>query len=185
MITGERVRLRAIHREDLPLFLTWINDPEVRSNLLFNNPVSIHQEEKWFSGMLARHEDEQPLTIEVRTEADWQTAGNTGFMSINRHESSAEVGIFIGDKRFWNQGYGTEAMRLMVSHGFNDLNFHRIFLHVFDTNPRAVRSYEKVGFQHEGRLREARYLEGRYVDVLVMSILKSEWVQIEKDREDE
>jgi RimJ/RimL family protein N-acetyltransferase len=144
MITGERVRLRAIHREDLPLFLTWINDPEVRRNLLFNNPVSIHQEEKWFSGML----------------------------------------IFIGDKRFWNQGYGTEAMRLMVSHGFNDLNFHRIFLHVFDTNPRAVRSYEKVGFQHEGRLREARYLEGRYVDVLVMSILKSEWVQIEKDREE-
>ena len=183
MITGDHVRLRAMRREDLPLFVEWINDPEVRRNLLFNNPLSIHQEEKWFTDTLACHVDEQPLTIEIKTEQGWQLAGNTGFMGINRHASSAEIGIFIGDKRFWNQGFGTEAMRLMVAHGFNDLNFHRIFLHVFETNPRAVRAYEKVGFTHEGRYREARYLEGHYVDVLIMSILKSEWNQLETKRE--
>ena len=183
MITGEHVRLRAMHREDLPLFVEWINDPEVRRNLLFDNPLSIHQEEKWFNETLALPVDEQPLTIEIHTDQGWQPVGNTGYIDINRHEGSAEVGIFIGDKRFWNQGFGTEAMRLMVAHGFNDLNFHRVFLHVFETNPRAVRAYEKVGFQLEGRMREARYLEGRYVDVLGMSILKSEWNQPDKDRE--
>ena len=173
-----------MRREDLPLFVEWINDPEVRRNLLFDNPLSTHQEDKWFAETLTRHVDEQPLTIEIHTDQGWQPAGDTGFMDINRHEGSAEIGIFIGDKRFWNQGFGTEAMRLMVAHGFNDLNFHRVFLHVLETNPRALRAYEKVGFQNEGRMREARYLEGRYVDVLLMSILKSEWKQLEKDREE-
>jgi RimJ/RimL family protein N-acetyltransferase len=174
-----------MRREDLPLFVKWFNDPEVRRNLLITAPMSIHQEERWFETTLARHIDEHPLTIEVQTDAGWEPAGNTGFMAVNRQEGSAEVGIFIGDQRFWNQGFGTEAMQLMVNHGFNDLNLHRIFLQVFDSNPRAIRAYEKVGFQHEGRLREAHFLEGRHVDVLVMSILKHEWEKPQENSEDE
>lgn len=110
--------------------------------------------------------------------------GNTSFMNINRREGSAEIGIFIGEKHFWDQGYDSEAVRRMVMHGFNDLNLHRIYLNVFETNPRAVRAYERVGFQHEGRLREAHYLKGRYIDVLLMSILKNEWKRLEKNKEE-
>ena len=81
----------------------------------------------------------------------------------------------IGAKQHWDQGYGSEALGLMVQHGFGTLNLNRISLRVFADNPRAMRSYEKAGFVQEGRLREAHYHDGAYVDVLVMSMLRSEW----------
>jgi hypothetical protein len=81
------------------------------------------------------------------------------------------VGIFIGEKTLWNKGYGTEAMRLLLRHGFETLNLNRICLRVFETNPRAVRSYEKAGFMLEGRERQGMYKDGQYIDVLMMSIL--------------
>jgi len=66
-------------------------------------------------------------------------------------------------------------MRLMAGYGFGNLNLNRIYLQVFETNPAGIRCYEKAGFKHEGRLREARYHEGHYIDVLMMSILKNDW----------
>jgi RimJ/RimL family protein N-acetyltransferase len=81
----------------------------------------------------------------------------------------------IGDKTYWNRGYGTEAVRLVAKHGFNTLNLNRIFLHVFENNPRAIRAYEKAGFSHEGRKRQAEFKDGKYIDVLVMSMLRNEF----------
>lgn len=181
MIIGERVRLRAIEREDLPLFARWLNDPEVRENLLLYLPLSIPQEEKWFEENLKKHVDEQPLGIEIYIKQKWQLIGNTSFFDIDRREQSAEVGIFIGEKQHWGKGYGGEAMRLMANHGFKDLNLNRIYLQVFETNQRGIRSYEKAGFKHEGRLREARFQNGRFIDTLMMSILKSEWIDEQKN----
>ena len=63
----------------------------------------------------------------------------------------------------------------MLKHGFENLNLHRLWLRVFKNNQRAIRSYEKAGFTLEGKFREAQYLEGKYVDVMIMSMLYSEW----------
>lgn len=175
MIIGERVRLRGMEKEDLPVFVRWFNDPEVRRNLLIVQPLSMGQEEKWYADMLNRPVEEHPLCIEIKQGEDWILIGNMGFMRIDQHDRSAEIGISIGEKQYWNKGYGTDAMRLMVGHGFENLNLHRIYLQVFETNPRGRRCYEKAGFSVDGRLREARFLEGEYVDVFIMSILKSEW----------
>jgi RimJ/RimL family protein N-acetyltransferase len=93
---------------------------------------------------------------------------------VNR---SAEVGIFIGDKPSWNQGYGREAMRLMLKHAFETLNLNRVYLRVFAENARGIKAYEHAGFQHEGCQRQACYQEGHYQDVLMMSVLRQEWDQ--------
>ena len=175
MLYGKCVRLRAIEKEDLPHFVAWLNDPEVRQHLQMYQPLSMAQEEEWFKGILQRSLDEQPLVIEVKIDDGWQPVGNVGLFGINHSDHSAEIGIFIGEKTFWSQGYGTEAMRLMLKHGFEDINLNRIFLQVYETNPRGQRAYEKVGFVLEGRMRQARYLQGRYIDVLLMSVLRSEW----------
>lgn len=167
--------MRAVEKDDLPQFVEWLNDPEVRRNLLIYQPLSMVQEEKWYEDMLKRPIDAQPLCIDVENAKNWEHAGNISFFDINLHDQSAEIGIFIGRKDFWNHGYGCEAMQLMVEHGFRNLNLNRIYLHVFESNPGGIRCYEKAGFQHEGRLREARYHEGHFIDVLLMSILKSEW----------
>ncbi|MDP2964757.1 MAG: GNAT family protein [Pelolinea sp.] len=180
MIIGKRVRLRAIEKDDLPRFVAWLNDPEVRRNLLLYQPLSMGQEEQWYADILKENVDEQPLCVDVEVGENWEPAGNISLIELNQHDRSAEIGIFIGRKDFWNKGYGCEAMRLMIGHGFNDLNLNRIFLRVYETNPNGVRCYEKAGFKHEGRLREAHYHEGRYIDMLMMSILKSEWIETEK-----
>jgi diamine N-acetyltransferase len=175
LIYGERIRLRAIEREDLPLFVNWLNDPEVSVGLLHYLPFSFADEEQWFSEMQKSPVDEHPLVIEVQQEEKWLPIGDCGFFKIDWRCRSGEVGILIGEKRFWNQGYGTEVMCLLLRHGFNTLNLNRICLDVFENNPGAIRSYEKAGFFHEGRKRQAMYKNGEYIDVLQMSVLKSEW----------
>jgi RimJ/RimL family protein N-acetyltransferase len=63
----------------------------------------------------------------------------------------------------------------LVKHGFQTINLNRIYLRVLETNPRAIRAYEKAGFTHEGRQRQADFRDGRYIDLLVMSMLRSEF----------
>ena len=179
MLEGERVRLRAVEKSDLPAFVGWLNDAEVRCNLKLLAPLSMGQEESWYADVLSQPVIAQPLGIEIQDGDQRILIGNISFMNINQTDRNAEVGIFIGEKHYWNQGYGTEAMRLMLQHGFETLNFERIYLRVYETNPRGLRSYEKTGFTEEGRLRNHHYLEGRYIDVIIMGILKDEWFKKE------
>ena len=175
MLLGDSVRLRAIEREDLPLFVTWLNDPEVRHYLTIYGPLSQTQEMKWFEEILTHPVAEQPLMIETLVDGTWKPLGDIGFLNLDQHSCNAELGLFIGEKDFWDKGIGTKAISLMLDYGFNALNFHRIYLRVFEPNKRGIHCYEKVGFRHEGSMREAHFLDGEYVDVLFMSILREEW----------
>nr|WP_206076217.1 GNAT family protein [Marinitoga lauensis] len=74
-----------------------------------------------------------------------------------------------------NNGYGTEAMKLLVNFIFDEMNINKVKLHVFSFNKRAIRSYEKVGFKVEGVLREQIFREGKYHDEIIMGILRREW----------
>jgi RimJ/RimL family protein N-acetyltransferase len=180
MIIGHRIRFRAIERGDLPTFVTWLNDPEVQQGISLHHPFSQAEEENWYEGMIKHPIDEHVMGIEVREtepeagEEQWKLIGNLAFNEIDWRNRAAEFGIMIGDKKYWNRGYGTEAVLLLVNHGFNTLNLNRIFLRVFENNPRAIRAYEKAGFVHEGRLRQAEFRDGKYIDVLMMSRLKDE-----------
>lgn len=194
MITGERIRFRGVERADLPVFVKWLNDPEVRQGILIHHPFSQAEEENWYEEMLKRPIDEHVLGIEVRlsseqtretpapdVEEHWKLIGSLAFTNFDWRNRSSEFGIMIGVKTYWNQGYGTEAVRLLVRHGFDTLNLNRIFLHVFENNPRAIRAYEKAGFVREGRLRQAEFTDGKYIDILVMSILKDDYLVLETD----
>lgn len=175
MIYGERIRLRALERSDLELFVKWLNDPEVTRGLSHVAPLSFAAEENWFEGMLKRPIHEQPLMIDVHLGEEWLPVGDLGFSTIDWRVGSAEFGIVIGEKAYWDQGYGSEAIRLLLGHGFGTLRLNRICLRVYATNERARRAYQKIGFQEEGLMRQAEYREGRYLDVIWMSVLKSEW----------
>jgi RimJ/RimL family protein N-acetyltransferase len=94
---------------------------------------------------------------------------------VNR---SAMVGIVIGEKEYWNQGYGQDAMRLLLDYGFNLLNLNSIMLGVFAFNERAIASYRKVGFKEIGRRRQARIVAGRKYDVVLMDILAEEFESV-------
>ena len=175
MIYGQRIRLRGIERSDVPQFKEWLNDPEVIEGLAMYLPLSLAEEEQWFDGLSHRDPVERPLSIEMKQGRGWRLIGNLGFFNLEWTNRCAELGIFIGDKSVWNKGFGSESVRLLLRHGFETLNLNRVYLRVYSTNPRARRSYEKVGFVLEGTLREAVYRHGEYADIHVMSVLRSEW----------
>ncbi len=187
MIYGEHIRFRSDERSDIPQFVQWLNDPEVLRFLSVNDSVSMASEEQWFESMLKRPFIEQPYAIEVRcsngegSPETWKLIGNCGFMDVNWKARSAEVGLFIGDKSCWNKGYGTEVMRLLLRIGFETWNLNRIFLRVDEANKGGIRAYEKAGFVHEGRQRQANFYDGMYGDILFMSVLRSEWKREEQN----
>lgn len=182
MIYGERIRLRAAEREDVKKFYIWINDPEVTLHLSLYLPMSMADEERWFDSLAKRDQSEKPLVIEIRDGDDWKMIGNCGVFGIEPANRLSELGIMLGEKDEWNKGYGTETMSLLLRHCFETLNLNRVFLHVYAENLRAIRAYEKAGFAVEGRLREAVYKHGRYDDVIVMSVLRSEWTVRKKEK---
>lgn len=176
MILGERVRLRGLDKQDLPICVVWLNDPDVRQGLNRYLPLSIDQEESWYKDISSHPPEEMPMIIEISDKKDsWIPIGCTSFVNYLPRDRSAEFGVFIGEKKYWQQGYGNEVTRLMLKHGFNNLNLHRIYLRVFETNPRAIRCYENVGFIHEGRMRQGVFQDGKYIDILLMSVLYPEW----------
>lgn len=175
MIFGQRIRLRALERTDIPRCTAWINDAEVIENLLIYVPMSLDMEEDWYEGLKKSHPAERPLAIEVNSSDGWVHIGNVGLHNIDWKSRLAELGILIGEKAYWNRGYGREAVRLMTDYGFREINLNKVFLQVYATNPRGIRAYEHAGFVVDGRLRQDIYKNGRYIDVLIMSVLRSEW----------
>ncbi|NPV07934.1 MAG: GNAT family N-acetyltransferase [Anaerolineae bacterium] len=171
---GSLVRLRPVTREDLPRYVEWIADPEVRRHLNFYRPLSLEDEEHWFE-RLRGDGGQEVFAIET---LEGRHIGGIGLHGIHTRYRLAEAGIFIGAKECWGRGYGTDAMRLLLAFAFDQLNLHRVFLNVHSDNLRALRSYEKCGFVLEGTLRQAAYKDGRYWDVHVMAVLKDEFERI-------
>ena len=90
----------------------------------------------------------------------------------------AFVGIGIGNRNDWSKGYGSDAMKIILRFAFTELNLRRVTLNVFEYNPRAIRSYEKTGFRHEGRMRNALLRNGKRWDMFYMGILREEWMEM-------
>jgi RimJ/RimL family protein N-acetyltransferase len=175
MITGERVRLRAIEEDDLPRYVKWFNDPEMIQGLNQFIPMSLKEEQQWFEDMLKREPIERSLAIEIKKGDEWLHVGGCGLFDFDHRARRAEFGITIGEKKYWDQGFGTEATQLILGFGFETLNLERIGLCVFEDNERALHVYEKIGFVVEGKLRKHRFHDGKYYDTILMSILREEW----------
>lgn len=169
---GELIRLRAREEEDEPLLFTWFNDPEVTQFLTLRYPLS-HAKERMF---IERNSDiaYANASFAVVRKDTGELIGGVSLEQASPENRSAVLGITIGDKSHWDGGYGTDTMRTVSRFGFEMMNLHRIELDVYADNARAVRCYEKVGYQLEGRLRDAVFKFGRYQDVLRMSVLEGE-----------
>jgi diamine N-acetyltransferase len=175
LIIGEKVQLRPIKRDDLPRFVEWFADPEVRHYLLMYLPFSLAQEERWFEKLLERLERQEEVMLGIETIEEGVHIGNLGLHDIDWKNRNAELGIAIGEKSYWGQGYGTDAIRTLLRLAFQEMNLHRVFLRVDEDNARGIRCYEKAGFQKDGILRDATFKEGIYYNQHIMSILQSEF----------
>lgn len=174
MLKSEHVVLTPLTPADLPLMFDWIND---REQVLFNapyKPISEGQHERWFEAIQQRND---VVIFGIRLLDTDKLIGSCQLHGLNWVHRSAELQIRIGEVSARRQGYGTQAVRLLLDFAFKDLNLHRVYLHVFSTNAAAIRVYEKVGFVREGLLRQAAHIDGEYIDVQVMGILREEYVK--------
>jgi RimJ/RimL family protein N-acetyltransferase len=108
-------------------------------------------------------------------EAGTEFIGHCALFNVNSTAHICELGITVGDKKFWGKGYGSESIRLLVQYAFRYQNFRKVWLHVHAANERAVRAYQSCGFVEEGRLRAHVWSDGAYDDVLLMGLLREEW----------
>ena len=170
ILRGARVVLRPLATGDLRRCVKWFSDPQVTQFLGRNAPVTLAEEERWFRDYL-RRADEQIFAIEV----EGKHVGNLGLHKVDRVHRKADLGIVIGEPTYWSRGYGSEALRAALAYGFDHLGLNKVSLDVLEDNVRALRSYEKCGFVREGVHREDVFKDGRFLNVVRMSILAREF----------
>jgi len=167
---GEKCYLSPIDLDDLPKYMEWLNSEELFKYLLVGTSVISTETEK---EALIRLSKEHVYGI-IEKEKN-QLIGNVGLVSINHIHKSAELGIFIENKYYQNNGYGTEALRLLVDYAFRILGIENIMLRVFDYNERAKKSYEKVGFKKIGVRRHSHYYNNERHNEIYMDIVKEDF----------
>jgi RimJ/RimL family protein N-acetyltransferase len=171
LLRGEHVELTAVRDGDRERLFEWINDREEMLHNAGYAPVHERDHAAWFETIRSRP---NVVIFAIRTVAGGELIGTCQLLNINPRHATAELQIRIGATAVRGKGYGTEAVRLLLSHAFRDLGLQRVQLHVFANNKPAIRAYEKAGMQHEGVLRSAAFIDGVRCDVLVMGILRDE-----------
>jgi RimJ/RimL family protein N-acetyltransferase len=181
MIRGERVWLRPSERTDVELFIRWLNDAETASFLALRSPLSLAGEERWVERMLESQGKDGYHFVICRLDDD-QPIGATNLMEIDWVNGNAGVGIMIGEKALWGQGYGTDAMDALLDFAFGQLRLERIWLEVHAGNDRGVRSYQKSGYVLEGTQRRAHFRDGDFHDVHRMAIIRDDWTALPRPK---
>ncbi|MTJ82042.1 MAG: GNAT family N-acetyltransferase [Telmatospirillum sp.] len=168
MICGALVSLGPILPADFPLLFRWSDDLDAaKLNEAYRPAVWKSQEELWFN----RGNDPTRVFFAIRRIGATQIIGYVQILNIDPIHRSAMLGIRIGDACDRGRGFGTEAMLLAIDYCWKHLNLSRIGLTVFENNPRAVALYARLGFATEGVLRRAIFIDGRWLDVIVMGLL--------------
>ena len=169
-LIGKKCYLSPIDVNDVEKFTEWLNDMELLKYFsLYPNIISLENERETLIKLSKEH---NYSIIDSETN---ELIGNCGFFDIDQINHTAEIGIFIGNKTFWNKGYGTEALSLLIDYGFKALNFHNIMLRVYENNRGAVRCYGKIGFKIIGKRREALHRDLETQNILYMDILSNDF----------
>jgi len=172
-IEGTSVVLRHHRLADLPDVRRWYRDPEIARLTRYSlRPMSDEEIDRFFHGRLMSPES-VAYAIEVRETGRF--IGLTTFSNLDPDNGSVLFHISIGEPDAWGNGYGTEATELMLWLAFERIGLHRVALSVFSFNERAIRSYERAGFELEGRARDAIMRDGQRWDEVNMAVLAPEW----------
>jgi diamine N-acetyltransferase len=174
-IRGVKVGLGPLTREHLPIFTRWENDFSIG----------------FFSGTPMRPRSLEAITAHLEEDLKGESRDRVGFIiydlatlkpigdvllrDIWPVQSTAEMGITLGEKAYWGKGYGTEATSLILDFAFHALGLHNVMLRTADYNERAIRAYLRAGFKEFGRRRESWKIGGRAYDTVYMECLATEF----------
>lgn len=173
MLAGERVVLRALQRTEVTLAAAWELDPatwrlSMDSAYLPRTPADLlkdYDEGKAFrSG---------PSQVFFAVDVDGRPVGGVSLWGIDLHNRRAHLGITIAAEAR-GKGYGTDAILVLLRYAFRDRGLHRVQLEVLADNSQALAAYRRAGFVEEGRTRQDAWVDGRFVDQVVMGVLRTD-----------
>lgn len=165
------ITLRLMNEGDTDLIIRWRNTEFVRRNFIYRKPFTRQGHEIWIREMIDTGKAVQFIICVKNT---GKPVGSVYLRDIDRVHRKAEYGIFIGEKEALGRGFGTQAARLMIRYGLEELNLHKLMLRVLAENLPARKSYEKAGFVEEAYLKDEVFLENQYKDVIYMAVIREE-----------
>jgi RimJ/RimL family protein N-acetyltransferase len=173
LLRGTKVRLTALSRDDAATIAGWSGD--VGYLRLQDTNLALPKSQAQIAADLEPEKSSNTIVFAIRTVADGALIGTIGFYEIEWANQGAWLGMGIGARDAWGQGYGTEALHLALQYAFDELNLHRITLTVIAYNERAIALYEQAGFRREGVFREFGQRDGRRYDMVLYGLLRPEW----------
>ena len=174
LLQGERVRLRPLHEDDLAELERWWNDPV--ETVLQSNKV-LPRPDGWASGLIRAWSSNDKSSgggFSIESLAEKRLVGHLSLSGADVTTRCADFAIIIGAEH-QGRGFGSEAIRMALRYGFDEMGLHRIQLAVWAYNERAIGAYAKAGFREEGHRREVVFHDGMFHDEVLMAILEQEW----------
>lgn len=174
MLKGETVGLRAIEESDLDTLLRWRNQPEYRQFFREYRELGMENQRRWFEGKVLG--DEHTRMFSVVDLGTGDLLGACGLCYIDWPNQCADFSIYIGkDHVYIDDKYAIDAARIMIDYGFRELNLHRLWAEIYETDEKKKKMFAKLGFQHEATHRSTHWTGGRWVDSWYYRLLREEY----------
>ena len=171
VLTGDRVRLEPLGPDVLDAYWAALNEPEGRRLTGTHAEFTLEQTERWLRTRADQHDRADWAAMSL---ADGSYLGEAVLNDLDPDNEVCGFRIALAGPHVYGRGFGTETTRLVVGYALDTVGLHRLELQVYAFNPRAQRVYEKCGFRVEGRRRDALLWDGERIDVLDMSILRTD-----------
>lgn len=181
VLETERLRLRKLTMHDAADIYSYSQDPRVAQHVLWDAHRSIGESKAYLRYMLRKYRMNEPASWGIELKSTGQIIGTIGYMWIQTDNAAAEVGYSLS-RMHWGKGIMTEALERVIAYAFDSLNLNRVeAIHELD-NPASGAVMRKCGMQREGTLRQKLMNKGKFVDVDIYAIVRSDYQRIAKDR---
>ena len=172
-LDGERLVLRPLGLDDVgAAYVGWMNDPDI--NRFLESRWERHDEDSLAAFVSKASADPDSYLFAIVRKDTGTHIGNIKLGPVDRHHLTGSIGILIGERDSWGQGFGTEAIRSVVTFAFEGLGLHKLTAGCYGPNVESIRSFEKAGFEVES-IRPAHYsFEGEWVDGVFLGLINHE-----------
>lgn len=172
MIEGEKITLTIPEKQHLKQMMKWRNTPELKVFSGEYRELSYSHQINWWKDKVLK--DDLCQYFVIKPIGEDKIIGTASLVNIHPVYKKAQFGILIGDKKYRNNGFGSDALRTIMKFGFKELNLNRIWSEVYSNNI-AIEIYRHLGFKDEGVMRQSVYKNGSYLDSHILAILKEEY----------
>lgn len=171
-IEGDKVSLLPVENEHAILLCKWANDHRVRRLGRSILPKSHHMMEEY---IIKQNDSEKMILLMIYHRKDGALIGDINLQAIDYYNRNAWIEITIGEIDYWGKGLGTESAKLIIKYAFNEMNLHKIYAEISALNIGSQKAVEKIGMTKEANLKDGYYIDGRYRDVYIYSVLESDF----------